>query len=147
MVISFKDLLFHLSKRIGVAKPQYTTRKFEDGFQGMVAIKPRQIFPLHTTLSPGKFSSRTETNEAAAKACLDWLETHHQVVVRGLHYELLEKRGANFICLLDMMVTVATENMKLKDDIKKLQVEKQLILEKWSPPKVTRSSAKKTRVD
>lgn len=78
-------------------------------------------------ICPGIFTTRTDGNERAAKECLEWLESAHSVAVRGLHYELMQIKGVNFICLLDMMMSTTKEVSDLKNEIKKLQMEKEVL--------------------
>lgn len=84
------------------------------------------------------FVMRKDANEGAAKACLQWLAAKHQVTVRGLHYELLQKKGVDFIYLLDVMVSMAEELTKLRGHIRKLQMENDGIKGEESPHRMTR---------
>lgn len=114
MNISFKELLLHISKIISVQKPTYANTEDRRRLQG-INCHVGQSKPLsHMINSDRNFVTRTEANEGAAKACLDWLEWEHQVAVQGLYYELMEKKGMDFICLLDLMVSTAPRNCKFE---------------------------------
>lgn len=82
---------------------------------------------------------RSEVNEGGAKSCLEWLAMEHQVADKAfINYELLQKKGVDFICLLDMMVSTIQEITKLRGHIREVQMENDVMKGEGSPQRMTR---------